>query len=99
MEAEGQVCLFNMFFRQQVLINSEKYFRHLWQRYMDDPMFQMADVNLKFTKPELRIHIDREKASTLGVSTQNIGQTLQLALSGQRFGYFFYEWKTISDIG
>ena len=45
-------------------------------KVMDDPMFQMADVNLKFTKPELRIHIDREKASALGVSTQNIGQTL-----------------------
>ena len=54
-------------------------------KVMEDPMFQMADVNLKFTKPELRIHIDREKASALGVSTQNIGQTLQLALSGQRF--------------
>ena len=35
-------------------------------KVMDNPMFQMADVNLKFTKPELRIHIDREKASTLG---------------------------------
>ena len=66
-------------------------------KVQDDPTFQMADVNLKFTKPELRIHIDREKASALGVSTQNIGQTLQLALSGQRFGYFFHERKTISD--
>ena len=53
----------------------------------------MSDVNLKFTKPELRIHINREKATSLGVSTQNIGQTLQLALSGQRFGYFFMNGK------
>jgi multidrug efflux pump len=63
------------------------------EKVQDDPTFQMADVNLKFTKPELRIHIDREKASILGVSTQNIGQTLQLALSGQRFGYFFMNGK------
>ncbi len=62
-------------------------------KVMENPTFQMADVNLKFTKPELRIHIDREKASSLGVSTQNIGQTLQLALSGQRFGYFFLNGK------
>lgn len=68
-------------------------------RVMDNPMFQMADVNLKFTKPELRIHIDRAKASVLGVSTQNIGQTLQLALSGQRFGYFFMNGKQYQILG
>ncbi|HEX2922208.1 MAG TPA: efflux RND transporter permease subunit [Bacteroidales bacterium] len=58
-----------------------------------------ADVNLKFTKPELRIHINREKATLLGVSTQNIGQTLQLALSGQRFGYFFMNGKQYQILG
>ncbi|HEY5471291.1 MAG TPA: efflux RND transporter permease subunit [Bacteroidales bacterium] len=68
-------------------------------KVQDDPMFQMADVSLKFTKPELRIHIDREKASALGVSTQNIGQTLQLALSGQRFGYFFMNGKQYQILG
>jgi multidrug efflux pump len=68
-------------------------------KVMENPMFQMADVNLKFTKPELRIHIDREKASALGVSTQNIGQTLQLALSGQRFGYFFMNGKQYQILG
>ncbi len=68
-------------------------------KVMDDPMFQMADVNLKFTKPELRIHIDRDKANALGVSTQNIGQTLQLALSGQRFGYFFMNGKQYQILG
>jgi multidrug efflux pump len=68
-------------------------------KVMDNPTFQMADVNLKFTKPELRIHIDREKASVLGVSTQNIGQTLQLALSGQRFGYFFMNGKQYQILG
>jgi multidrug efflux pump len=68
-------------------------------KVMENPTFQMADVNLKFTKPELRIHIDREKASILGVSTQNIGQTLQLALSGQRFGYFFMNGKQYQILG
>lgn len=63
------------------------------------PAFQMADVNLKFTRPELRIHINRDKASLMGVSTQNIGQTLQLALSGQRFGYFFMNGKQYEILG
>ncbi len=68
-------------------------------KVMENPTFQQADVNLKFTKPELRIHINREKATSLGVSTQNIGQTLQLALSGQRFGYFFMNGKQYQILG
>jgi len=68
-------------------------------RVMESDILTMADVNLKFTKPELRIHINREKATTLGVSTQNIGQTLQLALSGQRFGYFFMNGKQYQILG
>ena len=59
----------------------------------ESPMFQMSDVNLKFTKPEKRIFINRDKASMLGVSTLNIGQTLQYALSGQRMGYFIMNGK------
>ncbi|OFY62400.1 MAG: acriflavin resistance protein [Bacteroidetes bacterium RBG_13_42_15] len=68
-------------------------------KVMESDILQMADVNLKFTKPELRIHINREKAITLGVSTQNIGQTLQLVLSGQRFGYFFMNGKQYQILG
>lgn len=68
-------------------------------KVMESDILQMADVNLKFTKPELRIHINREKAISLGVSTQNIGQTLQLALSGQRFGYFFMNGKQYQILG
>jgi multidrug efflux pump len=64
-----------------------------------NPTFQMADVNLKFTKPEIQIAINRDKANLLGVSTQNIGQTLQLALSGQRFGYFFMNGKQYQILG
>jgi multidrug efflux pump len=65
----------------------------------DNPMFEMADINLKFTKPELQIVINRDKANLLGVSTQNIGQTLQLALSGQRFGYFIMNGKQYQILG
>ncbi len=59
----------------------------------ESPVFQMADVNLKFTKPETRMHVDRDKAALLGVSTRDIGQTLQYALSGQRLGYFYMNGK------
>jgi multidrug efflux pump len=65
----------------------------------NNPIFVQADVNLKFTKPELQIEINRDKANLLGVSTQNIGQTLQLALSGQRFGYFIMNGKQYEILG
>ncbi|MDE5760930.1 MAG: efflux RND transporter permease subunit, partial [Bacteroides sp.] len=55
-------------------------------RVYESPIFQMADVNLKFSKPEARININRDKASIMGVSTRNIAQTLQYGLSGQRMG-------------
>ncbi len=56
-------------------------------------VFGNSDVNLRFTKPELSINIDRDKASLMGVSIQNIAQTLQLSMSEQRIGYFIRNGK------
>ncbi|RXR23064.1 efflux RND transporter permease subunit [Flavobacterium stagni] len=64
-----------------------------------DPTFSIVDVNLKFNKPELNISIDREKAESLGVSVIDVAQTLQLSLSGQRFGYFMRNGKQYQVIG
>ncbi|MDR2407258.1 MAG: efflux RND transporter permease subunit, partial [Bacteroidales bacterium] len=69
------------------------------QKVNENPVFQMADVNLKFTKPETQIIIDRDKAALLGVSTRDIGQTLQYALSGQRMGYFYMNGKQYQILG
>ena len=76
--------------------NLEKLEEHIplfMAKVNESPYFQMSDVNLKFTKPETRIVIDRDKAALLGVSTRDIGQTLQYALSGQRMGYFYMNGK------
>ncbi len=62
-------------------------------------VLQGIDADLKFNKPEIRISIDRLKASELGVSVQDISQTLQLALSNQRLGYFTKEGKQYSVLG
>jgi len=58
-----------------------------------NPTFINPDINLKFNQPELQITIDRLKANELGVSVQDISTTLQLALSGRRFGYFIMNGK------
>ena len=64
-----------------------------------DPTFQYVDVDLKFNKPELRVNINRDKAQSLGVSVQDISQTLQAGLSGQRYGYFIKNGKQYQIIG
>lgn len=64
-----------------------------------DPTFVNVDVNLKFNRPELNITIDRDKAQSMGVSVLDVAQTLQLSLSGQRFGYFIMHGKQYQVIG
>lgn len=58
-----------------------------------NPVFQGVDVNLKFNKPELNITIDRNRAAALGVSVNDIAQTLQLSYSGRRMSYFTMNGK------
>lgn len=65
----------------------------------DDPTFQMADVDLKFSKPEVRLSVNREKANMMGVSTKDIAQTLQYGLSGQRMGYLYMNGKQYEIVG
>jgi len=65
------------------------------------PVFrgQVVDADLKFNKPELRIEIDRLKASELGVTVADVSQTLQLALSNGRLGYFTKDGKQYQVMG
>ncbi len=56
-------------------------------------VLQGADADLKFNKPELRLNIDRLKASQLGVSVQDVSETMQLAFSNRRLGYFIKDGK------
>ncbi|MGN6401852.1 MAG: efflux RND transporter permease subunit, partial [Flavisolibacter sp.] len=65
----------------------------------NSPVLQGVDADLKFNKPELRINVDRLKASELGVSVDDVSQTLQLALSNRRMGYFTKEGKQYGVYG
>ena len=72
-------------------------------KFMEDvqksPVFVTSDVNLKFNKPELYVKIDREKARSLDVNVLDVAQTLQLSLSGLRYGYFNRSGKQYQVIG
>lgn len=63
------------------------------------PILQGVDADLKFNKPELRINVDRLKASELGVSVEDVASTLNLALSNRRLGYFTKEGKQYQVLG
>jgi multidrug efflux pump len=62
-------------------------------------ILQNPDVDLKFNRPEIKVEIDRMRAAELGVSVADISQTLQLAFSNRRLGYFTKDGKQYSVIG
>lgn len=63
------------------------------------PVFQGVDADLKFNKPELRVSIDRLRASELGVSVNDISEALELAYSDRRLGYFLKSGKQYQVLG
>jgi multidrug efflux pump len=77
----------------------QEYLPKFMEEVAKNPTFQMIDVNLKFNKPELVISIDREKAKALGVSVQSVAQSLQMAYSGLRYGYFNMKGKQYQVVG
>lgn len=64
-----------------------------------DPVFGNVDANLKFNKPEINITINRIKATNLGVNVIDVSNTLDLALSGTRYGYFLKGGKQYYIVG
>jgi multidrug efflux pump len=64
-----------------------------------DPAFSTVDVNLVFDKPELTVDIDRARARDLGISVRDVAQTVQLAFSEQRLGFFILGGKQYEIIG
>lgn len=77
----------------------EKILPEFLVRAEDSGVFSRVESDLKFNKPEIHVEIDRQRAHSLGVSARDIGETLNLALSEQRFGYFLREGKQYYVIG
>jgi len=77
--------------------------RKVLPQFLDEakqsPILQGVDADLKFNKPELRVNIDRLRASELGVSVDDINQALELAYSDRRLGYFLRSGKQYEVLG
>jgi multidrug efflux pump len=63
------------------------------------PILEGVDADLKFNKPELGVHIDRLRASELGVSVDAISSALEMAYSDRRLGYFLKSGKQYEVLG
>ncbi|KYP14978.1 efflux RND transporter permease subunit, partial [Flavihumibacter sp. CACIAM 22H1] len=83
-------------------VNFEK-IREVLPKFLEEAnrsaVLQSVDADLKFNKPELRLNVDRLKASQLGISVEDVSSTLQLALSNRRLGYFTKDGKQYQVIG
>jgi len=64
-----------------------------------NPLFSAVDIDLVFDKPELHVEINRSRAQDLGISVLDVAQTVQLALSEQRLGFFVMDGKQYEVIG
>ncbi len=57
------------------------------------PVLIAVDSDLKLNKPQLSVHIDREKAAALGIQIDAIGRTLETLLGGRQVTRFKREGK------
>ena len=76
-----------------------EYMPKFMEKVSEDPTFPMSELDLKFSKPEITVKIDREKAKSLGVSVADVASTMQLAFAGQRYGYYTQNGRQYSVIG
>ncbi|MCL2100490.1 MAG: efflux RND transporter permease subunit [Fibromonadales bacterium] len=77
----------------------KKYLPALMDKIQTSRLLTMADVNLKFTKPQMSVEMDRDFLRASGIAPREAAQALQLAYSGLRYGYFLKEGKQYQIIG
>lgn len=71
----------------------EEFIPEFLRQAREHPALDVVDIDLRFTKPELILDIDRAKAYDMGISVRDIAETLQTYFSEQRAGYFIRDGK------
>jgi multidrug efflux pump len=64
-------------------------------------LFMFVDSDLKFEKPMLEVHVDKDKAASIGVSMENIGGSLATLLGGNytnRFSIYGKSYEVIPQV-
>src|SRR5690606_29430042 len=58
------------------------------QRLEANPGFFSVDSDYKETRPQMRVHIDRQRAADIGVSVTDIGRALETMMGGRQVTTF-----------
>jgi|SRR5579885_2469429 multidrug efflux pump len=92
---------------QFVITSTEDYaiihqvLKKLQESAMKSGLFMYVDSDLKYEKPTLEVHIDNNKAASLGISMQNIGTSLATLLGGNyinRFSAYGQSYEVIPQL-
>jgi multidrug efflux pump len=65
----------------------------LIEKASQNPKLLNVNKNYQETRPELRVHIDRDRAADLGISVETIGRTLETMLGSRFVGTFQRDGK------
>ncbi len=89
----------------QMVINSTSGFQAVYEQMLKlkdaarkSGLFIVSDSDLDFNQPVVRVKIDRSKASDLGITMQNIGNTLATLLGGNYVNRFNLEGRSYQVI-
>lgn len=64
-------------------------------------LFMFIDSDLKYEKPILEVHINQEKAASMGINMENIGNSLAILLGGNyinRFSAYGQSYQVIPQV-
>lgn len=70
------------------LMKLQTYTRVIFERFSKVPGVADLDTDYETGKPEARVHIDREKASDLGVAVAPIASTIRTLIGGEPVAKF-----------
>ena len=79
---------FNLIIRGPELTKLDEYAKTLIKRLSAIPGFVDTDTGQALRHPETQVHIDRKKASDLGVKVDTIASSLRTMVGGEKVGLF-----------
>jgi len=85
--------------KHQELDSLQRALPRFMEKVQADPVFAVSDVDLKFTKPQLDLSVDRDRLQAMGVTPYDLANTLQLAYGSLRFGYYERAGRQYQIIG
>ena len=79
---------FNLILRGPDLGRLETYARNVIRELSSKPGFVDLDTAQAYRQPEVQVHIDRQKASDLGVRADAIATALRTMVGGEKVGFY-----------